>query len=102
LTTIHLERYLERLTGNTEIADSLQRLDKLTQEEAKMASAELLRITHNVEGRVMDANDRIQVVDGKVQGVDDKLDDVNRSSSLRPSCLSFRMLRPIHRKPNPR
>jgi len=50
--------------GNTDIEDSLQRLDKLTQEEANMASAELLRITYSVDG---------------------KLDGINRSSSLSPA-----------------
>jgi hypothetical protein len=88
--------------GNTDIEDSLQRLDKLTQEEAKIASAELLRITHGVEGKVMGVDKRVQdigsdlqnvdkkvqVVDDRVQGVDGKLDDINRSSSLlRPPAL---------------
>jgi hypothetical protein len=53
--------------GNTEIEDALQELDKLTQEEARMASVEVLRIVHNVDGNVM--------------GVNDKLEQVNRSSS---------------------
>ncbi|KAH9981876.1 hypothetical protein BJV77DRAFT_967103 [Russula vinacea] len=38
-----LKKYMKKLTGNTEIEDSLTRLDKLTQEEARMASAELLK-----------------------------------------------------------
>ena len=44
------EKYLKKLMGNTEIEDMLQELDKLTQEEARMASAELLKITHSVDG----------------------------------------------------
>ena len=75
-----------------------------------MASAELMRITHRIEGkvvgvderiqdvgddvqsvgkkvegvdnRVQGVNDKIQGIDDKVQGVDGKLDDINRSSSL--------------------
>ena len=70
-----LEKYLKKLIGNTDIEDSLQKLDKLTQEEARMASAEQLRIAHSVEERVIG-------VDDKVQGMDRKLDDTNRSSSL--------------------
>jgi uncharacterized protein YoxC len=85
-----------KLTGNTDVEDSLQRLDKLTQEEARMASAELLKITHGVDGRVKGVEEKIQDVRGDVQdvgsdvkdissevrGVDDKLDQVNRSLSL--------------------
>jgi hypothetical protein len=85
-------------------------LDKLTQEEVRMASAELLKMTHSVDEKVMGVDDRVKGVEGKVQdvrvdvqdvhdqlqdargdmqdvgnkvqGVDDKLDQVNRSSSL--------------------
>ena len=46
--TPYLEKYIKKLIGNTEIEDSLQRLDKLTQNEKLIASAELLKITHNV------------------------------------------------------
>ena len=91
--------------GNTEIEDSLQKLDQLTQEEAIMASTELLKIAHSVEGRVMGVDDRVQDVksdvqnvgkrvEDKVEGVSDKIRDVgnkvlgkleqvNRSSSNR-------------------
>ena len=81
------------MTGNTDIEDSLEKLDKLTQEEARMASAEQLRIAHSVEGRVVgvdekvqgigedvqDVGRRVEDVRDKVQGVDRKLDDTNRS-----------------------
>ena len=86
--------------GNRDIEDSLEKLDKLTQEEARMASAELLKMTHTVDGKVMGVDDRVKGVEGKmqdvrgdvqgvgkdisirVQGVDDKLDQVNRSLFL--------------------
>ena len=94
--TRYLEKYLKKLTGNTEIEDSLSKLDKLTQEEARMASAELLKVTHGVDGKVMGVDDRVKDVQGDVQdvrsdvqdissevrGVDNKLDQVNRSLSL--------------------
>jgi peptidoglycan hydrolase CwlO-like protein len=97
------EKYWKKLTGNTDIEDSLDRLDRLTQEEARMASVELLKTTHNVddrvkgvEGNVLDVRSDVQDVDNKVQrtssqikrmfnrilGVDNKLDEVNRSLSL--------------------
>jgi uncharacterized protein YoxC len=78
-----LEKYLKKLAGNRDIEDSLERLDKLTQEEARMASAELLKMTHSVDGKVMGVNDRVKGVEGKmqdvrddVQGVDNKVQDV--------------------------
>ena len=87
-----LEKYLKKLVGNTDIEDSLQKLDKLTQEEARIASAEQLRIAHSVEGKVMVVDERVQGVGDEVgkkvedvrdqvQGVDRKLDDTTRSSS---------------------
>jgi peptidoglycan hydrolase CwlO-like protein len=101
---------MKKLTGNTEIEDSLAKLDKLTQEEARMASAELLKVTHsvdgkvtnidnrvkNVEGNVQDVrgdvqgvgnkvqgvDDRVQGIDSEIRGVNDKLDNANRSLFL--------------------
>jgi hypothetical protein len=80
------------LIGDTGIEDSLQKLDKLTQEEAKMASAEQLRIGHSIKGKVMGVDDRVKHVGDDVRdvakkiedvgdAVDRKLDDTNRSSS---------------------
>ena len=101
--TTGLERFLKTLTGNTEIDGSLDKLDKLTQEEVRMASAEQLKMTHSVDGKVMVIDDRVKGVDDRVKGVegkvqdvcddvqdvrddvrdvDDKLDQVNRSLSL--------------------
>jgi hypothetical protein len=98
---------LNKLAGNRDIEDSLERLDKLTQEEARMASADLLKMTQSVDGKVMGVDDRVEGVEGKVldvrddlqdvgnmvqsvegrvrgdmQGVDDKLDQANRSLFL--------------------
>jgi hypothetical protein len=114
LIKLYLEKYIKKLTGNSDIEDSLQRLDKLTQEEAKMASAELLRITHSVEEKMIGVDNRVQGVDDKIQGIDDemkgvgdkvqsvdgKLDDINRSSSH--LLLFLRRLRVFRRKPAPR
>jgi uncharacterized protein YoxC len=64
------------LTGNREIEDSLERLDRLTLEEARMASAEQLKMTHSVEGKVMGVDDRVKGVEGQVQGVRGDVQDV--------------------------
>ena len=48
----------------------MQRLDQLTQEEARMASAELLKVTHSVDGKVDDVHGDVQDVGSKIQNVD--------------------------------
>ena len=60
----------------TDLEDALKKLDKLTQEEARMALAELLRITNSirrevkvVENKVESTGDKVRCVDEKVQGV---------------------------------
>jgi archaellum component FlaC len=64
------------LTGNTDIEDGLERLDKLTQEEARMASAELLKMTHSIDGKVTGVDDRVKGVEEKVQDVRGDVHDV--------------------------
>ena len=71
-----LEKYFMKLTGNTDIEDSLDKLDKLTREEARMASAELLKITRIVDSKVMGVDDRVKGVEEKVQDVRDDVHDV--------------------------
>ncbi|KAI9438139.1 hypothetical protein H4582DRAFT_1772108, partial [Lactarius indigo] len=63
------KKFLKRLAGRTDLEDAIKKLDRLTQEEARMALAEVLKITHIV-------HDGVKVVDGKVEGVDDKVEDM--------------------------
>ncbi|KAF8267457.1 hypothetical protein EI94DRAFT_1701027 [Lactarius quietus] len=56
------KKYLKKLLGKTDIEDALKRLDRLTQEEARMATAQLLTLTHGVDGKVNDIGDAIRVV----------------------------------------
>ena len=55
-----LEKYVNKLLGNTEMEDALKRLDWLTQEEARMAAAENWKLTHTVDRRVEGVADRVQ------------------------------------------
>ena len=48
------EKFLRKLTGMADLEDALKKLDQLTQEEARMALAEVLKITHNVRNDVDD------------------------------------------------
>jgi hypothetical protein len=56
------EKYLKKLLGKTEIEDALKRLDKLTQEEVRMATAQLLKITYSVDDKVKDVSDTSKLV----------------------------------------
>ncbi|KAH9012835.1 hypothetical protein EDB83DRAFT_323115 [Lactarius deliciosus] len=43
--------YLKKLVGRKDVEDALQRLDALTQEEARMAAAEALTITRSIDDK---------------------------------------------------
>jgi hypothetical protein len=60
-----LEKFLKKLLGRNDVEDALKRLDKLTQEEARMATAELLKITRGMDSsmKVMDTNMKV-LIDG--------------------------------------
>ena len=67
LIEVFSEKYLKKLTkkliGNNEIEDALKKLDRLTQEEARMASAQLLKIANAIDsevGQIADGVDRIE------------------------------------------
>ena len=70
------EKFLKKLIGNRDVEDSLEKLDKLTQEEARIASAEHLKMTHSVDGKVTGVDVTVTVVEGQVQGVRGDVQDV--------------------------
>jgi hypothetical protein len=43
---------VKKLLGKNDIEDALKRLDTLTQEEARMATAEVLKVTQRVDDKV--------------------------------------------------
>ena len=57
--------------------DGLKKLDKLTHEEARMATAENLKATHAVGAGVREVIDKAVVIDNRVAGVDDRVASVN-------------------------
>jgi hypothetical protein len=57
-----VEKFLKKLAGKTDLEDAVKRLDRLTQEEARMVLAEVLRITHSVRDKVQCVDERVQVV----------------------------------------
>jgi archaellum component FlaC len=67
---------MKKLMGRTEMEDALKKLDKLTQEEARMAAAQNLKATHNVDERVKGVADAVVTIDNRVVGVDDRVANV--------------------------
>ena len=59
--------------GKADIEDALKRLDRLTQEEAQMASVQLLQITNAIDSKVREIADNVLVVENRVAGVDDRV-----------------------------
>jgi hypothetical protein len=87
LTKLPSERFLKKLAGKADIEDALKRLDKLTIEEAQMATAQVLKATHTIDDRVkgvdnrvasemVGVNDRVIGVGKRVKAVDDKVTGV--------------------------
>ena len=70
------ERFGKRLIGRTDMEDALKRLDKLTQEETRMTTAEVLRTAHAIDERVRGVNEQVLAVGDRVAGVHDKVAEV--------------------------
>ena len=69
--------------------DALKRLDKLTQEEARMAIAQNLKATHTVDERVRGVANTVEAIDNKVADVDDRVARVDD----RVACVDDRVAR---------
>ena len=67
------EKYLKKLIGMRDIEDALSKLDRLTQEEARMAIVQVLKVAHHVSDGVENVGEQVKGVDDKVKGVDDKV-----------------------------
>ena len=119
LLTGHSEKFFRKLTGKGEMEDSLLRLDRLTQEEARIASAELLKMAQctdnrvrgvegqvkgvrddvqDVRGDVCNVDDKVQGIDSNVRVVDQKLDQANRSLSIETQIATLRSQK-LYREP---
>jgi len=75
LTEPFLEKYLKKLIRNTDngsdIEDALKRLDRLTQVEAQMAAAQLLKVANTIDNRVEEIVDNMLGMGDKVTAVMD-------------------------------
>ena len=70
------EKIAKKLIGRTEIEDALKRLDKLTQDEVRMATAQNLKVTHTVDKGVKEVMDTVVAMDDRVASVDNKVTEV--------------------------
>ena len=73
----HAEKFFKKLFGLKDVEDALQRLDKLTQEEARMAAAEALTIARGIDDKMKDVDERLEGVDETVQSVGVKVDGID-------------------------
>jgi archaellum component FlaC len=74
----YLKKLFKKLIENNEIEDALKRLDRLTQEEARMVSAQLLKIANAIDSEVREIADNVLVVDDRVAGVDDRVASIDK------------------------
>ncbi|KAH9178007.1 hypothetical protein EDB89DRAFT_2239725 [Lactarius sanguifluus] len=79
-------RYLKKLIGRKDVEDALQRLDQLTQEEARMAAVEALTITRGIDERVRSIENKVGSVTKDIkengvaiQQVVNQVSDLNRN-----------------------
>jgi hypothetical protein len=70
------EKFLKKLVGRKEIEDALKRLDRLTQEEARMAAAQILSLTNTLNNKVTDVGNKMTGVGSKLKDIDDKMEVV--------------------------
>ena len=67
------EKYVKKLMGKNHVEDSLKRLDRLTQEEARMAAAQLLKVTNTINSDVREVADNVVIIGDRVASVNDRL-----------------------------
>jgi hypothetical protein len=74
------EKFLKVFVGRKDIEDALQRLERVTVEEARMAAAEALKAVHGakdeVGGKVDGVQDTLKVVEERMRGFEDMLQGV--------------------------
>jgi uncharacterized protein YoxC len=70
-----VEKFLKKIAGIRKLEDGLKRLDKMTNDEARMANAEVMRIAHDINTKVDSVNEAVQGVGAQVKGVHEKLDE---------------------------
>jgi methyl-accepting chemotaxis protein len=73
LTELPPELFLKKLIGISDVEAALKRLDKLTHEEARMATAQILKATRTVDDRVGAVNEQVAGVHDRVASVGERV-----------------------------
>ena len=82
LTERFSEKHAKKLIGRTDLEDALKRLDKLTHEQAQMASAEVQRATGAIDETVGEVTGQVLAADDRVASTDDKVVDVTNGAQI--------------------
>ena len=90
------EKYLKKLIGRRDIEDAMSKLDKLTQEEVRMATAQILKVAHRVKHVVETVGDQVKAVDHKVKDVGDKVNLTIEGPSSTLATANIIALNPIY------
>ncbi|KAI9441063.1 hypothetical protein BJY52DRAFT_1378164 [Lactarius psammicola] len=72
-----MKKYLKEIVGRRDVEDALVRLDKLTQEEARMAAIEAMKIARDINDRTKDVDEKVEGVDEKIHSISTKLDGID-------------------------
>ena len=70
------EKFVKKVVGRTDLEDGIKNLDKLTNEEVMMASAQLLKVAYDIDNRVMGVDENVLVVKREVQVVNENVKSV--------------------------
>ncbi|KAF8267806.1 hypothetical protein EI94DRAFT_1700735 [Lactarius quietus] len=76
------KNYWNKLIGRRDIEDALGRPGRLTQEEVRMATAQVLKAAHRVEDGVKTVSEGVKGVDDKVKDVDNKVNQAIEGTYL--------------------
>ena len=83
LTEPWSEKYAKKLIGRTDLEDALKRLDKLTYEQAQMATAEFERANAIEEMEMVGADSEpVLPAEAVETGVDDKVTEVINGTQI--------------------
>jgi len=69
--------FLKKLVGRTDIEDALQRLEKLTQYEVRMAAAQGLKATQDIGDKVNAVNDKVMDISSEVWDIGSRLQEID-------------------------
>ena len=72
-------RYLKKLIGRKDVENALQRLDKLTLEETRMAAGEVLTITRGIEDKLQGVDHKVKETGVAIKQVARQVSHLNRS-----------------------